>query len=80
MERLAMEKCVFGGYSKRQSDFNQLADYFEKCERDLLKGFLPIFYTIDPMANTSSADFQKRMQGFSLTTAQIIYRLPDYPS
>ena len=25
-------------------------------------------------------DFQRQMQGFSLTTAEILYRLPDYPA
>jgi len=25
-------------------------------------------------------DFQKQLQGFSLTTAEIFYRLPDHPS
>jgi len=26
------------------------------------------------------ADFRAQLQGFSLTTAEIIYRLPDYPA
>lgn len=25
-------------------------------------------------------DFQRQIQGFSLTTAEILYRLPDYPA
>ena len=27
-----------------------------------------------------SQDFRRQMQGFGLTTAQILYRLPDHPS
>lgn len=27
-----------------------------------------------------STAFQKQLQGFSLTTAEIVYRLPDYPA
>ncbi|MEM7693285.1 MAG: aspartate-semialdehyde dehydrogenase [Pseudomonadota bacterium] len=26
------------------------------------------------------SDLQKQLQGFSLTTAEILYRLPDYPA
>lgn len=29
---------------------------------------------------TSSADFQAQLAGFSLTTAEILYHLPDYPA
>lgn len=28
----------------------------------------------------ASTDFQRQMAGFSLTTAHILYRLPDHPS
>ena len=31
-------------------------------------------------AAASDADFRAQLQGFSLTTAEIIYRLPDYPA
>jgi len=29
---------------------------------------------------TADADFVKQLKGFSLTTAEILYRLPDHPS
>lgn len=28
----------------------------------------------------ADADFRKQLEGFSLTTAEILYRLPDHPS
>ncbi len=28
----------------------------------------------------ADADFKKQLEGFSLTTAEILYRLPDHPS
>ena len=28
----------------------------------------------------ASKDFQRQLQGFSLTTAHILYRMPDHPS
>ena len=28
----------------------------------------------------ANADFRKQLEGFSLTTAEILYRLPDHPS
>jgi uncharacterized protein Usg len=28
----------------------------------------------------ADADFKRQLQGFSLTTAEIVYRLPDHPS
>lgn len=31
-------------------------------------------------AETGDANFRAQLQGFSLTTAEIIYRLPDYPA
>ena len=31
-------------------------------------------------ARTGDANFKAQLQGFSLTTAEIIYRLPDYPA
>ena len=31
-------------------------------------------------ATAPSADFIRQLQGFSLTTAEIVYRLPDHPS
>lgn len=30
--------------------------------------------------NETDADFKAQLAGFSLTTAEIIYRLPDYPA
>ncbi len=30
------------------------------------------------MANTTTADFRRQLAGYGLTTARIIYRLPDY--
>lgn len=35
--------------------------------------------TLDRTA-TGDANFKAQLQGFSLTTAEIIYRLPDYPA
>lgn len=35
--------------------------------------------TLD-QAQTGDANFRAQLQGFSLTTAEIIYRLPDYPA
>ena len=32
------------------------------------------------MARTASDDFQKQLQDYRLTTAEIIYHLPDHPS
>jgi uncharacterized protein Usg len=32
------------------------------------------------LKTASDADFRAQLQGFSLTTAEIIYRLPDYPA
>jgi len=31
------------------------------------------------MATTASRDFQRQMQGYGLTTAEIHYHMPDYP-
>ncbi len=28
----------------------------------------------------ANSDFKRQLQGFSLTTAEIVYRLPDHPS
>ena len=33
----------------------------------------------DP-SNSFSGDFKRQLQGYGLTTAQILYRLPDHPS
>lgn len=30
--------------------------------------------------NTASSDFRSQLAGFSLTTAEILYRLPDHPA
>ena len=30
--------------------------------------------------SVASADFVRQLEGFSLTTAEILYRLPDYPA
>ena len=30
--------------------------------------------------NLASKDFQRQLEGYGLTTAQILYRLPDHPS
>lgn len=38
---------------------------------------------LNDVSNTKSAldtDFRSQLAGFSLTTAEIIYRLPDYPA
>lgn len=35
--------------------------------------------TLD-QAQSGDANFRAQLQGFSLTTAEIIYRLPDYPA
>lgn len=32
------------------------------------------------LKQTGDANFRAQLQGFSLTTAEIIYRLPDYPA
>jgi uncharacterized protein Usg len=32
------------------------------------------------MSNDHATDFARQLSGFSLTTAEILYRLPDYPS
>ena len=36
--------------------------------------------TIDDHKATVDDDFLKQVKGFSLTTAEILYRLPDHPS
>lgn len=33
-----------------------------------------------PSATAPTADFMKAINGYSLTTAEILYRLPDHPS
>lgn len=36
--------------------------------------------TLEPTLSTADTDFVRMLAGYSLTTAEIIYRLPDHPS
>jgi uncharacterized protein Usg len=56
----------------RKSHFTGTADRRQNC--------LQVETLQEDFIRMSSSDFQRQMDGFGLTTADIIYRLPDHPA
>lgn len=56
----------------RKNHFTEPAKQGQNC------GWVPL--KIEDFTRMSSSDFQRQIDGFGLTTADILYRLPDHPA